>query len=112
LIHACVEMAIALSTDITPHNRQQLMNFAKTIGLAFQVQDDILDVIGDSKVLGKPQGSDQAKNKSTYPAMLGLEQAKVYLNELHEQALQALRALPYNTHMLVSFTDFVIHRNY
>jgi farnesyl diphosphate synthase len=44
--------------------------------------------------------------------MLGLEQAKVYLNELHEQALQALRALPYNTHMLVSFTDFVIHRNY
>ncbi len=112
LIRACVEMAITLSTDITPHNRQQLMNFAKTIGLAFQVQDDILDVTGDSKVLGKPQGSDQAKNKSTYPAMLGLEQAKVYLNELHEQALQALRALPYNTHMLVSFTDFVIHRTY
>ena len=88
------------------------MDFAKTIGLAFQVQDDILDVVGDSAVLGKPQGTDQAHNKSTYPAMLGLEQAQAYLEDLHQQALQALRALPYNTQMLVSFTDFVIHRTY
>jgi farnesyl diphosphate synthase len=112
LLSACVEMAIALAEDITPQSRLHLMNFAKTIGLAFQVQDDILDVIGDSAVLGKPQGSDQAQNKSTYPAMLGLEQAQDYLDHLHQQALQALRALPYNTQMLVSFTDFVIHRNY
>jgi farnesyl diphosphate synthase len=112
LLSACVEMSIALSTDVTPQNRQHLMDFAKTIGLAFQVQDDILDVIGDSEVLGKPQGSDQAHNKSTYPAMLGLEQARDYLDELHKQALQALRALPYNTKMLASFTDFVIHRTY
>jgi farnesyl diphosphate synthase len=112
LLSACVEMAIALAADITPQNRQHLMNFARTIGLAFQVQDDILDVVGDSEVLGKPQGSDQQKNKSTYPAMLGLEQAQAYLDELHQQALQALRALPYNTQMLVSFTDFVIRRTY
>jgi farnesyl diphosphate synthase len=112
LITACVEMTVALAVDITPESRQNLMSFAKIIGLAFQVQDDILDVIGESVVLGKPQGSDQAQNKSTYPAMLGLEQAKAYLDDLHQQALQALRALPYNTHMLVSFTDFVIHRTY
>jgi farnesyl diphosphate synthase len=112
LLSACVEMAIALAADITPQSRQLLMNFAKTIGLAFQVQDDILDVVGDSVVLGKPQGSDQAMNKSTYPAMLGLVQAQVYLDNLHQQALQALRTLPYNTHMLESFTDFVIHRTY
>ncbi len=112
LLSACVEMAIALAVDITPQSRQYLMNFAKIIGLAFQVQDDILDVISDSAVLGKPQGSDQAQNKSTYPAMLGLEQAQAYLDDLHQQALQALRALPYNTQMLVSFTDFVIHRTY
>ncbi len=112
LLSACVEMAIALASHITPESRQSLMSFAKTIGLAFQVQDDILDVIGDSSVLGKPQGSDQAQNKSTYPAMIGLEQAKAYLDELHQQALQALRSLPYNTRMLVSFTDFVIHRTY
>jgi farnesyl diphosphate synthase len=112
LLSACVEMAIALTTEIAPENRQHLMNFAKTIGLAFQVQDDILDVVGDSAVLGKPQGSDQAQNKSTYPAMLGLEQSQAYLDDLHQQALQALRSLPYNTQMLVSFTDFVIHRTY
>jgi len=112
LLSACVEMAIALATDITSQSRQDLMTFARTIGLAFQVQDDILDVVGDSAVLGKPQGSDQARNKSTYPAMLGLEQSQAYLNNLHQQALQALRALPYNTQMLVSFTDFVIHRTY
>jgi farnesyl diphosphate synthase len=112
LLSACVEMAIALAVDITPQNRQYLLNFAQVIGLAFQVQDDILDVVSDSKVLGKPQGSDQAQNKSTYPAMLGLEQAQAYLDDLHQQALQALHALPYNTKMLVSFTDFVIHRTY
>jgi farnesyl diphosphate synthase len=112
LLSACVEMAIALAADITPQSRQYLMSFAKIIGLAFQVQDDILDVVSDSTVLGKPQGSDQAQNKSTYPAMLGLEQAQAYLDDLHQQALQALRALPYNTQMLVSFTDFVIHRTY
>jgi len=112
LLSACVEMVIALTADITPQNRQYLLNFAQVIGLAFQVQDDILDVVSDSKVLGKPQGSDQAQNKSTYPAMLGLEQAQAYLDDLHQQALQALHALPYNTKMLVSFTDFVIHRTY
>jgi farnesyl diphosphate synthase len=112
LLSACVEMAITLAADISPQSQQHLMNFAKTIGLAFQVQDDILDVVGDSLVLGKPRGSDQALNKSTYPATLGLEQAQTYLDFLHQQALQALRALPYNTHMLVSFTDFVIHRTY
>jgi farnesyl diphosphate synthase len=88
------------------------MDFARILGLAFQVQDDILDVVSDSTVLGKPQGSDQAQNKSTYPAMLGLEQSQVYLDDLHQQALQALHALPYNTKMLVSFTNFVIHRTY
>ncbi|WP_158967457.1 (2E,6E)-farnesyl diphosphate synthase [Paraglaciecola sp. L3A3] len=112
LLIACVEMAISLADDVSPENKQHLMQYAQTIGLAFQVQDDILDVTSDSTTLGKPQGSDQAQNKSTYPAMLGLRQAQTYLDELHQQALQALRALPYNTQLLVSFTDFVIHRTY
>lgn len=112
LLTACVEMAIALSPNVTLDAQQYLLEFAKTIGLAFQVQDDILDVVGDSAVLGKPQGSDQAQHKSTYPALLGLQQAQDYLESLHKQALQALHALPYNTQMLVSFTDFVIRRQY
>ena len=112
ILIACVEMAIALAENVSNENKQHLLDFAKTIGLAFQVQDDILDVVSDSETLGKPQGSDQEQNKSTYPAMLGLEQAQAYLDELHQQALQALRSLPYNTQILQAFTDFVIHRTY
>ena len=112
LINACVAMAVSLAEDITPQIRQILAQYSAIIGLAFQVQDDILDVISDSVTLGKPQGSDQALNKSTYPALLGLGQAQTYLSELHQQALQALHALPYNTHMLESFTDFIIQRKY
>jgi farnesyl diphosphate synthase len=112
LLMACVLMAITLAENVSLENQLQLKSFATTVGLAFQVQDDILDVIGDSAVLGKPQGSDQALNKSTYPAMLGLKAAQTYLDDLHKQALQALRTLPYNTQMLESFTEFVIHRTY
>lgn len=112
LINACVAMAMTLADDISVESRQTLYQYASIIGLAFQVQDDILDVIGDSATLGKPQGSDQALNKSTYPALLGLTQAQTYLSELHQQALQALHALPYNTQILESFTDFIIQRKY
>lgn len=112
LILAAVEMACVLSPNITDDSKALLNKYAQTIGLAFQVQDDILDVVGDSAILGKPQGSDQQQNKSTYPALLGIEGAQRYLSELHQEALQALRALPYNTQVLRSFTDFVIHRNH
>ncbi|MEP0354465.1 MAG: (2E,6E)-farnesyl diphosphate synthase [Paraglaciecola sp.] len=112
LLSACVEMAIVLSENVSEESRKNLQKYAQIIGLAFQVQDDILDVIGDSEVLGKPQGSDQEQNKSTYPAMLGLEQAQTYLANLHKQALQALHTLPYNTQILAEFTNFVIHRAY
>ena len=112
LITACIEMAMALVDQLPAKHHQLLIHYADIIGLAFQVQDDILDVVGDSATLGKPQGSDQAQNKSTFPAMLGLESAQRYLEDLHQQALQALRSLPYNTQMLESFTDFVIRRTY
>lgn len=112
LLSACVEMAIVLAEDVSQESRESLLKYAQIIGLAFQVQDDILDVVGDSEVLGKPQGSDQEQNKSTYPAMLGLEQAQTYLDNLHKQALQALHTLPYNTQILAEFTNFVIHRAY
>lgn len=57
--------------EVLPH----LDRYAEAVGLAFQVQDDILDIISDTETLGKPQGSDQNLNKSTYPALLGLEGA-------------------------------------
>lgn len=112
LLVAAVDMAAEVSPQLPNACRPLLFEYARSIGLAFQVQDDILDVIGNSATLGKPQGSDAANNKSTYPAMLGLTGAQEYLGKLHEQALQALHALPYNTQVLETFTDFIIHRNH
>ncbi len=88
----------------------QLDRFSDAIGLAFQVQDDILDIISDTETLGKPQGSDQELNKSTYPALLGLDGAVNKARALLEEALQALSAIPYNTERLEEFARYVIER--
>ncbi|WGW01065.1 (2E,6E)-farnesyl diphosphate synthase [Vibrio sp. YMD68] len=88
----------------------QLDKFADAIGLAFQVQDDILDVIGDTETLGKPQGSDQELNKSTYPSLLGLDGAIDKAHTLLNEALQALEEIPYNTELLEEFARYVIER--
>jgi geranylgeranyl diphosphate synthase type II len=64
--------------------------YGRAIGLAFQVTDDILDVVGDEKDLGKPVGSDEAQGKSTYPALLGIEQSRTLARESVDQALDAL----------------------
>lgn len=95
------------SIDVLP----QLDQYAEAIGLAFQVQDDILDVTGDTEILGKPQGSDLALEKSTYPALLGLEGAKEKAQQLYQEALHALDAIPYNTHQLEVFARYIIERN-
>ncbi|KLV05955.1 geranyl transferase [Photobacterium aquae] len=89
----------------------QLDHYADAIGLAFQVQDDILDVISDTETLGKPQGSDIELDKSTYPALLGLDGAKAKAQQLYQQALHALDAIPYNTVQLEVFARYVIERN-
>ena len=68
--------------------------YAALVGLAFQVVDDILDVIGDQNLLGKPVGSDEAKAKATYPALIGLEQSQSLARELTEKAAAALRGVP------------------
>ncbi len=88
----------------------QLDTFANAIGLAFQVQDDILDIVSDTETLGKPQGSDLAAEKSTYPALLGLEGAQQKAELLYQEALQALHAIPYNTEQLEQFARYIIER--
>ncbi|CAH8201521.1 (2E,6E)-farnesyl diphosphate synthase [Vibrio aestuarianus] len=88
----------------------QLDQYADAIGLAFQVQDDILDIISDTETLGKPQGSDQQLHKSTYPALLGLEGAIDKAHTLLQEALQALQAIPYNTESLEEFARYVVER--
>jgi farnesyl diphosphate synthase len=87
-----------------------LDRYAEAIGLAFQVQDDILDVVSDTETLGKPQGSDQNLNKATYPSLLGLESAQQKAQTLLQEALHALDTIPYNTQLLEEFARYVVER--
>ncbi|MGS8174549.1 polyprenyl synthetase family protein, partial [Pseudomonas aeruginosa] len=79
-------------------------------GLAFQVQDDILDVESDTATLGKTQGKDQAHNKPTYPALLGLEAAKGYALELRDLALAALDGFPPSADPLRQLARYIVER--
>lgn len=112
---ALIETAVtfgALSNETLPaEHLRYLQQFSAAIGLAFQVQDDILDIISDTKTLGKPQGSDIAQDKSTYPALLGLEQAVAKAQSLYHEALHALSLLPYNTQLLESFALYIVKRD-
>lgn len=112
LIECAVQLAWLCSSKQDPAELAALQAFARAIGLAFQVQDDILDIESDTQTLGKPQGSDTKANKSTYPALLGLAQAKEKALQLHQDALDALAALPYNTDELRSFAQYIIERKF
>jgi farnesyl diphosphate synthase len=112
LLSACVSLATILAPQISDEHIQLLQKYASSIGLAFQVQDDILDVVSDSETLGKPQGSDSALDKNTFVSHLGLEGSKTFLQKLHDEALQAITSLPYNTEQLKAFTDFLVSRRY
>ncbi len=89
LIEASVLMG-AICANANPAQLQALENFAKNIGLAFQVQDDILDVIGNTEQLGKMAGSDEKLDKSTYVKLLGVEPAQQYAEDLFQQAKQII----------------------
>lgn len=112
LIEASVLLgALSSPTPLSDTDMQSFSAYAQAIGLAFQVQDDILDVISDTATLGKTQGADQALNKPTYPALLGLDGAKHKLFTLHEEALTNLKALSaFDTAELQAISQFIIDR--
>ncbi|MBS4711561.1 (2E,6E)-farnesyl diphosphate synthase [Aeromonas caviae] len=112
LIECAVTLGALCKADVEPATLTALQTYAAAIGLAFQVQDDILDITGDTTTLGKPQGSDLALEKSTYPALLGLDNARELARELHDKALTALQSLPYNTDILEAFADYIIERTH
>ncbi|MDH2927011.1 (2E,6E)-farnesyl diphosphate synthase [Lonepinella koalarum] len=89
---------------------QQLENYSQAIGLAFQVQDDILDIVGEQTEIGKPVGSDLNLGKSTYPKLLGLDGAKQKAQELYRTAVQNLAEMPFDTTALLSLAEFVVSR--
>ena len=109
LISCAVEMAL-IAAQANENDYDALMNYAHHVGLAFQVQDDILDIIASTEELGKPQGSDQQSNKSTFPQLLGLEGAKQTSQQLVDDALSELTKLPYNSQLIADFARYIIVR--
>lgn len=110
LIEASVRLGALASGRATPVQLQAFQTYARAIGLAFQVQDDILDVESDTQTLGKRQGADIARDKPTYPALLGLDAAKAYALELRDQALAALRPFDAAAEPLRDLARYIVER--
>ncbi len=109
LIRASVAMG-ASAAGATDTQLGALDKYAAAIGLAFQVQDDILDVTTDTAILGKQQGADMARNKPTYVSLLGLDTAIAKATELHHQALTALDSFGGSALRLRQMADYIIQR--
>jgi geranylgeranyl pyrophosphate synthase len=112
LIRASVALGALASENCDEDTLLHLERYADCIGLAFQVQDDVLDVIADTETLGKTQGADIALNKPTYPALLGLEKAQQKAVALIEKALGQLAELSFNTEALAALAQFVVKRSH
>ncbi|HHJ1299926.1 TPA: (2E,6E)-farnesyl diphosphate synthase [Pseudomonas sp. H2] len=110
LIEASVRLGALASARAEQAQLDALQTYAQAIGLAFQVQDDILDVESDTATLGKRQGADIARDKPTYPALLGLEAAKAYAIELRDQALVALQGFGENAEPLRALARYIVER--
>jgi geranylgeranyl pyrophosphate synthase len=109
LIRASVAMG-ATAAGATAAQLAALDTYASAIGLAFQVQDDILDVTTDTQTLGKQQGADIARNKPTYVSLLGLEGARAKAHELHRNALAALEIFDETATPLRQIATYIIDR--
>jgi geranylgeranyl pyrophosphate synthase len=112
LIIASVVIGALSAPGLPAAQIAHLKRFAESAGLAFQVQDDILDVEGDAATLGKSPGADQARNKPTYPSIAGMESAKRRARELHEQALAELEGFGQAAEPLRWLSAYIIERRH
>ena len=110
LIHASVVSACLLADELAENQFRDLDAFARGIGLAFQIKDDILDVEGDTDVIGKPAGSDVELDKASYPALFGLESSHARCEELLEENLERLNSLGVRAEPLRWLARYIVHR--
>lgn len=97
LIQAAIGMgALSVGIEMRDSLYSQLIEFGGFLGLAYQVQDDILDVTASTEALGKTAGLDQRNQKATYPSIIGLDKATALAQDLHQRAFTALKSLPYS----------------
>ena len=112
LIRASVLMAAECAPGLEPAHREALARFAAAIGLAFQIQDDLLDVLGDTATLGKAAGADREHAKPTHPAIIGIEESQRRVRLLHDEALESLRPFGDHAAPLRSLANWLLSRRY
>jgi len=112
LIRASVLMGAACRPTLERRLHEALVEFATPIGLAFQIQDDLLDVIGDAATLGKATGADRERRKPTHPAVIGVAASQERVRRLHAQALEALLPFGSRAEPLQALTDWLLSRRY
>lgn len=110
LIHASIVSAGVLSDDTSDAQMQRLDEFGQAIGIAFQIKDDILDVEGETEVIGKPAGSDEELEKATYPGMLGVEASRTRCDELLAFGLAQLDSFGEPAEPLRWLANFIVSR--
>lgn len=112
LISASVQLGALCTEQATESQLAALRRYAECIGLAFQVQDDILDVVSDTATLGKTQGADQALNKPTYVSLLGLDGARIKAQELCNGAVAALIDFDHRADALRHIARYIVERHH
>ena len=100
----------AVLAGASEKEQQVILQVAKDVGLAFQIQDDILDVTSDMETLGKPIGSDEKNHKTTYVTIRGLAQAQKDVEKISERALEGVASLSEENVFLNEFIRYLIHR--
>lgn len=112
LIQASVQLGALCSNAVSQAHLTALADYGQSLGLAFQVQDDILDETADTDTLGKPQGSDSRHNKPTYVSLLGLDEATELCQQLTVKAGASLAALPDGAGLLQDLADYLLARKH
>jgi len=109
LIEASLQVG-AMLAGADDKSIEAIRNYGRSIGLAFQIVDDILDIVSTTEELGKDAGSDIEKGKATYPSIVGLENSRAKAKELYDESLKALDSLDCDTSILRSIAAFIITR--
>jgi len=111
LIRASIRMATLADPELDPESGDHLDRYAKCLGLAFQIRDDILDVEGETTVIGKTRGKDQTQGKATYPALLGLAEAREQARMLISEALANLQGFDERANPLRWIARYIVDRD-
>jgi geranylgeranyl pyrophosphate synthase len=112
VIRASVLMAAECVPSLDPNLYAALTRFANAVGLAFQIQDDLLDVTGDASMLGKATGADSERAKPTHPAIIGISASQQRVRLLHNQAIHALIPFGERAESLRSLANWLLSRQY